>query len=156
MKTQPTLLTALFLTLGIASFVPLSLQANPMEFSEADHCVKHLGGNPHMPPYLRGIDLSDAQEDAIFSILHNIEPQMHQKMKALHQLHENMMAQAASNQYDETAVKRLAETGAKLMAEVETLRTRTDHQLLFVLDENQRQQVALNKDRFADGHRPPF
>lgn len=151
---QPKVLTSMFVALAIASLIPLSLQANPMEFPEAPgHCSM---GEKHMPLYLRGIDLSDAQEDNIFSILHNVEPQMRQKMKVLHQAHQGMMALASSPQYDEAEARHLADATAKIMAEMDVLRARTDHQLLFVLDENQRQQVAFNKDKFAAEHRPPF
>ena len=157
MKHQPKLLTLLFLAVGIASLAPLTLQAQPADFAELHgHCGDIFGALPPFPPYLRGIALTDAQADTVFTVLHNQQPQLRQKVKALHKTQEDLRALAKSSQYDDAEAKRLADAAAKIAAEIDLIHARTDHQLYFVLNDAQRKQVDTIKERFEKDRPPPI
>lgn len=95
-----------------------------------------------LPPYLRDLKLSDAQEDKIFVIVHAQAPQMREQMKAMKKAHEQMRELALADQYDEGRAKALADTAAKAMSEMSLQRLRTDRQILAVLTPEQRQTLA--------------
>ena len=118
----------------------------------------------HTPPFLRGIDLSDAQHDKIFSIMHQQEPSLREQAKAARKAHDALHKLASSGQYEEAKARTLADSGARAMAEIALLHARADQQIHALLTPEQRKQAEVFKAKFEakfeahsrheDGFRP--
>lgn len=102
-------------------------------------------GGPGMmpPPFLHGIDLSEAQQDKIFTIMHGQAPYMREQGKALHKAHEALRNLAQSAQYDDAKASSLSQAAAQAMSNLELAHVRTDQKVLAVLTAEQRKQVEL-------------
>jgi periplasmic protein CpxP/Spy len=100
-------------------------------------------GGPGMPPpFLHGLDLTEAQQDKIFTILHSQAPYAREQDKALRKAREALHAQASSALYDDAKAASLAQAAAQAMSNLELGRVRTEQKLLAVLTAEQRKQVA--------------
>lgn len=91
-----------------------------------------------VPPFLRGVKLSEEQKDKIFAIMHAQMPQMRQLAKALRKAHEELRDLALSDKYDEARARTLAEGAAKASTEMALLRARGDQQIFALLPPEQR------------------
>lgn len=99
-------------------------------------------GGPGMPPpFLLGLDLTEAQQDKVFTILHGQAPYVREQDKVLHKAREALKALASGAQYDDAKAASLAQTAAQAMANLELSRARTEQKLLAVLTAEQRKQV---------------
>jgi protein CpxP len=156
-----TLLKPLIITLGIATLAPAIAQAQPSPDEKNGSCGRmeapeHRGhpeagmmpGLP-MPPFLHGIELTEAQRDAIFSILHAEAPAVRERMKAVHKAHEALHALTMSGKYDEARAKELAETAADNMAVLSLLRSRSESRIYALLTPEQRKAVNETKNKFG-------
>lgn len=101
-----------------------------------------------MPPYLRGLELTEQQRDKIFEITYAQVPAMRAKGKEARKAREALRELTSSGQYDEAKVRALAETEAQAMTEMTVLRTRTDNAVLQVLTPEQRKTAQAMKVRF--------
>lgn len=121
------------------------------------HCKSMPETKPHLPIFLRDIPLSEAQQDAVFSVLHQQAPTMRQNIKALHQARENLRTLTISGNYNEAEVARRVDSIAKILAKIEIKRAQTGQQLFRLLDEKQRHQaeVLLQEVESDEGHPPP-
>ena len=159
MKTLHNPLIVSLLAIGATCLIAGTSLANSKEAHEPPEypgCERHMGAAESVPPFLRDVELSESQQDTIFSILHNQEPLMRKKMQALHKTEEALRALALSNAYDEASAKKLADSAAEIMAEINLLHTRTDHQLFFVLNDEQRKQAEERKKELEKDHPRPF
>ncbi|MRV74722.1 periplasmic heavy metal sensor [Duganella sp. FT92W] len=93
------------------------------------------------PPFLHGLNLTEAQQDKVFTILHGQAPYMREQDKALRKAHEALHALASSAQYDDARAASLSQAAAQAMTNLELARVRTDQKLLAVLTAEQRKQV---------------
>lgn len=105
-----------------------------------------------LPPFLRGLTLTDEQRDKVFAILHAQEPLMREQAKAAQHSHTALNTVALSAQFDETKAKALAESEARAMAAMALLHARSDQQLYALLTPAQRKQAEEMKARF-ESHR---
>lgn len=121
---------------------PMGLQAGfPGEFPAGP--PQGPGAGPDAPPpYLRGLTLSDDQQDRIFDLLHAQAPHMRQLARSLHKSRTQLLALGLSDKYDETAARGLIDASTGAEAELALLRARTDHAIMAVLTPEQRGQVA--------------
>ena len=69
-------------------------------------------GGEMMPPHLRGLNLTEAQRDKIFEIMHAQAPVMRDKAKALRKAEEDLRALTAAADYSDAKAKSLADAGA--------------------------------------------
>jgi len=104
-------------------------------------------GGPHMgmggrPPFAHGIELSEAQEDKVFAILHAQEPYLRDQGKAAAKAHEALRALGSADQYDDAKAAALAKDGATAMANIALQHVRTEQKLLAVLTPEQRKKQA--------------
>lgn len=106
---------------------------------------------PPLPPFLHGIELSEAQQDKVFAIVHGQIPYLREQGKTLHKSHEALAALARAEKYDDAKAASLAQSAAQAMANLELSRVRTDQKLLAVLTAEQRKQV---EQRMAAMPRP--
>jgi len=104
------------------------------------------------PPFLHGLDLSEAQQDKIFSILLAEAPLLHEQQKLAHKNGKELHAFLEQDQYDEGKIKLLAEAQSHAMAQLMVLHARSMHQILAVLTPEQRAQLNAMKEKFADKH----
>lgn len=101
----------------------------------------------HLPPFLLGLDLSEAQQDQVFKILHAQAPEMRQHAKALHKAREELRRLVLSDQYDEGRARALADAAATAESSLSLLRARTDRELLALLTPEQRKEAANRAGR---------
>ena len=102
---------------------------------------------PPQPIFLRGLELSEAQRDEVFTILHDQMPEVRKKSRAIRVAQDKLQALASSTQYDNTRARALAETAAKEMMELSLLRARSDQMIYTLLNPAQRKQVDDMKAR---------
>jgi Spy/CpxP family protein refolding chaperone len=67
-------------------------------------------------PFLRELNLSDAQHDKIFKIMHDRAPALRDKAKEASKANYELHALMFSDKYDEARVRTLSETSAQAMA----------------------------------------
>lgn len=102
-------------------------------------------GGPRMggePPFLRGLELSEAQQDKVFAILHAQEPYLREQGKAAGKAHAGLRELAHAAQYDDAKAAALAQAGAQAMANIMLQHVRTEQKLLALLTPEQRKQLA--------------
>lgn len=104
-----------------------------------------------LPPFMHGVELSEAQQDKVFAIVHGQVPYLREQGKTLHKSHEALAALAHAEKYDDAKAASLAQSAAQAMANLELSRVRTDQKLLAVLTAEQRKQV---EQRMAAMPRP--
>ena len=107
-----------------------------------------------MPPFLRGLDLTEAQRDRIFEIMHDQAPRMREKSKEARRAHEALRDLAMSPQFDEGRARALAADDARTGADLALMRLRTDHAIFALLTPEQRKAAQESKSRFEEGHGP--
>lgn len=93
------------------------------------------------PPFLHGLNLTEAQQDQVFSILHSQVPYVREQDKALHKAREALHALASAARYDDAKAAAQAQAAAQAMSNLELSRVRTEQKLLAVLSVEQRKQV---------------
>jgi len=94
------------------------------------------------PPFFRGIELSDAQEDKVFAILHTDALYLREQSRAAAKAHEALRELAKSDKYDDARAAALAHAEATAEAAIALQHARTQQKLLAVLTPEQRKQQA--------------
>lgn len=109
-----------------------------------------LGGHgPHQrgPGFAPGVDLSDAQEDKVFAIMHAQEPKRRDYMRTLRNSQEALRTLGAAEQFDDAKAASLAQAAGTALAALSLLEARTDAQVRAVLTPEQRKQSLENRAR---------
>lgn len=151
-------------TAGLALALPLTVLANPGAPGDCGGGegrgapgrraeMGRPGGAPgemsHLP--LRALNLSDAQRDKVFEIMHGQAPGLRDKAKAVQKAEEELHKLGAAPDYSEARARNLAESLGKAIAELSLARARADRQVFEVLTPEQRKQLADAKP----GGEPP-
>mgnify|MGYP001764667982 CR=1 FL=1 len=132
----------------IALAIPLSVAAFHGEPGGHPGCGNFAGhGGPGMgcgmmPPHLCGLNLSEAQRDKIFEIMHAQAPLMREKAKAVRKAEDDLRALAAADDYSDAKARTLADTAAKAISEMSLARARAERQVFETLTPEQRRQLA--------------
>ncbi|RSZ55885.1 periplasmic heavy metal sensor [Massilia atriviolacea] len=105
------------------------------------------GHHQHGPAFAPGVDLSDAQEDKVFAIMHAQEPKRREYRRTLHQSQDALRALGTAEQFDEARAASLAQAAGNALAALTLLDARTDAQVRAVLTPEQRKQSAENRPR---------
>ena len=112
----------------------------------------------HLPPFLRGLDLSDAQRDKIFELQHAMQPRQRELMKAVHSSRDALHDLAHGDGFDAKQARQLADQHARAVSELALLHAETGAKLRALLTPEQRKQADEQRSRFErrrhDGHRP--
>lgn len=111
-------------------------------------------GAQGLPPFLRGIALSEAQQDKVFAATYAQAPLLREQQKIAFKADEQLQALAASSAYDDAKASALANTAAQAMAQIRLLQARLEQQLLAVLTPEQRKQAEQQRDSRPGPHRP--
>lgn len=108
----------------------------------------------HPPPFLRSLNLTDAQRDTIFKLMQEQAPAMREKAKEARAIHQELHALVFSDKYDEAKVKALTDKGTQIMAEMAARHAATSHQIYMLLTPEQRKKAeALKADWESQGPR---
>lgn len=113
------------------------------------------GPGTGLPPFLRGIELSEAQQDKVFAATYAQAPLLREQQKIAFKAHEQLRELAASSAYDDARAATLANTAAQAMAKISLQQARLDQQLLAVLTAEQRQQVERRREDGPGPRRQP-
>lgn len=139
---------------GIALAVPLSAmayQGHPGHGGKMGGCDGKPGaqgagmmqpGHGHgMMRGLHRLDLSEAQQDQIFELMHNQAPVMRKQMKALNKVEAELQALKKSPDFSEAKAKELIISQTQQRADMEMARLQVERKILDVLTPEQRQQL---------------
>ncbi|HEY8027544.1 MAG TPA: Spy/CpxP family protein refolding chaperone [Burkholderiaceae bacterium] len=171
-RTLRRLLLAAGLAFGLATLAygePPQEQGNRCAVDASPPARHEHEGRPHegaLPPgppgmlpllemqpplFLHELDLSEAQQDKIFSVLLSAAPQLHEQDKAARRSADELHRLMSSSQYDELKIKALAEAHAHAMVQVLILHARSAHQIMAVLTP---EQLAKFESMKAAHHGP--
>ncbi|PKV44526.1 Spy/CpxP family protein refolding chaperone [Janthinobacterium sp. 61] len=121
------------------------------------HGPGHGPGGPGaqgLPPFLHGIDLSEAQQDKVFAATYAQAPLLREQEKIAFKAHAQLRELAGSSAYDDAKASALASTAAQALAQISLLHARLEQQLLAVLTPEQRKQAQQRRDSRPGPHRP--
>jgi len=121
----------------------------------AGHGARHGSDGLKMPGagFLRGLDLSEAQRDRVFSILHAQAPTLREKAREARTAREAMHQLALAGELDETRLQEAAQRASRAMTDLAVQRART-HNAVFkeLTPEQQSQLKARREHRGHSGH----
>ena len=106
-----------------------------------------FGPGPLPLRHLRHLDLSEAQQDKLFAIMHAAAPQQRAQMKAERKAHETLRALGAAPRFDEAKAAAAARDLGQAIAAGAVLHARIESQVLALLTPAQRERMQA--------HRPP-
>jgi len=104
------------------------------------HDEGHHGG-PHGMHFLHGLDLSEAQQDAIFTLMHRQAPEVRKQEQALHKAQDALRQLSRQEKFDEAQGRRLAREIGEQQSEQAYLHARTSQEVYRLLTPAQRKQV---------------
>lgn len=117
--------------------------ASPQGHGRHGNHAAGLPGEP-LPPYLRGLKLSESQRDRIFELMHDQAPQLRAIGKKARQSVEQLHRQALSPAYDSAQTRSLADSAGRAHGEMLARRAEIDQKVFAILNAEQRQQLAAN------------
>lgn len=91
--------------------------------------------------HLRGLDLSEAQRDKIFGIMHGQAPAMRDKHKAIRKAREEMHKLAHGDNFDAAKARAASDALGKAISEMALLRLQSHAQVHAVLTPEQRKKA---------------
>lgn len=94
-----------------------------------------------VPPFLRGLDLSEAQQDRVFAILHAEVPKQRALEKAERKAGEALRELGRAPELDQARASASAQALGQAIADQEMLRLQTGAELMAVLTPQQRAQL---------------
>ena len=119
------------------------------------HDGEMFGDDGPMPHMLRHLQLSEAQQDKIFTIMHAQAPQARELRKAVDKAHRALHELVTTGPFDDAKAKALSEALGKALSESMLLHARTHHQVLEVLTPDQRQELARHGEHGHGGEHGP-
>lgn len=134
--------------------LPLATGASPM-MDGPDGCgspmqmmgERGMPGGEHLPPFLRGLNLSEAQHDRIFDLMQTQAPAMRKQVKAMRKSQMELRQLGMSDEYSEARAKALADTNAQAVARMGQLQASASHQVYLLLTPEQRKQLEERQAR---------
>lgn len=108
---------------------------------------------PGLPPFLHGIDLSEAQQDKVFAATYAQAPLLREQEKIAFKAHAQLRALAGSSAYDDAKASALSSAAAQAMAKISLQQARLEQQLLAVLTPEQRKQAQHDSRPQSAHHR---
>ena len=105
---------------------------------------------------LRALDLTEAQRDQIFKIHHEQAPAFRDQMKKVRTSREELQKLAVADKFDQTAVRRAADTQAKAISDLSVMRVQTASRVRAVLTPEQRTKLYQMREQRRHGPRGPM
>lgn len=114
----------------------------------ARHGGRHGNDGLMMPGagFLRGLDLSEAQRDRVFSILHAQAPALREKAREARNAREAMHQIALAGELDETRLQEAAQRASRAMADLAVQRARTHNAVFKELTPEQQSQLKARSE----------
>lgn len=141
---------------GIGLAIPLvALAARPM-LGGPDGCERPMSmaqgpgpefgpgpemGMPPLPHMLRRLDLSEAQRDKVFELLHAQAPRLRDQAKSLRQARTELQTLSRSEDFDAKRAQELSQSAASTLAAMALERARMENQVFKLLTPEQRQNL---------------
>ena len=100
-----------------------------------------MGGMDGGMRMLRGLNLTEAQRDQVFSLMHKQAPAARESGKAIQKARQELRTLAMSAQYDDARAKTLADSIAAATAQMALTRARTGQEIYKLLTPEQRKQA---------------
>jgi Spy/CpxP family protein refolding chaperone len=121
--------------------------------SRGDHRGMRHGGHPGHAglSFLRGLELSESQEDRLFQLMHSQAPYMHEQQKAHEKAMRGLHEMRSADKFDDAAAAKLAQTAAQSQANMTLARIRTHQKVLALLTPEQRKKLDERKERTPRG-----
>jgi len=149
----------LLILLAVAA-IPLSLMAEPMHgHTDGLRCMEqradHQGNPEHagIPPSLRSLNLTDAQEDSIFKLMYAQIPGIRDQAKQKHITMDELRKLSNSDSFDDAKAQKLAEKLAGIEKELILSRVRNEAKIYSILTPEQRQKLEEKRvDKESSGH----
>jgi len=104
-----------------------------------------------VPRYLHSLNLSEAQRDRVFEIMHGQAPAMREKVKAARNAEDSLRQLVLSTEYTEPKARALSDVAASAVADLSLARAKAERQIYELLTAEQRSQLAKLK---AGGEAP--
>lgn len=104
-------------------------------------------------PFLRDLNLTDAQKAQIKQITDNAEASTKELRQRMDALHESEMNGLTDGTFNEAAVRAAAQERANVQVELEVARARMTSQIFAVLTPEQKTQVAAKRQEFEQRRR---
>ena len=101
----------------------------------------------HVPPFLRGLNLTQEQRDKIFDITYAQIPTLRKTGEQMRDLRRQVMDMTLSDKYDAAKLKQLVEQQSQLQAKMQIAMADSRHQIYQVLTADQRKQLAERQQR---------
>ena len=98
--------------------------------------------------FLRGLDLTEAQRDKVFAVMHANAPAMREQGKILRATRGELAKLAMSNDYDEAKVKALTDRSAQATSTMAQLRARGTNEIFRTLTPEQQAKVIERQARW--------
>jgi periplasmic protein CpxP/Spy len=139
-------LLASALALGVSATSTFAQTATPVaqkDMRGGGHGM-HDGG-PRQ--WLRRLDLSEAQRDQVFKILHDQAPAIREQAKAARRAGQELRQAALSGGFDRARARQLADVQAKALSEMALLRADTMSRVVALLTPEQRQKLQQHNER---------
>lgn len=104
---------------------------------------------PHdgMMGHLHRLNLSEAQDDKLFAIMHAAAPEHRAHAKAIHKAHEALAELGRAERFDDAKAAALSRDLGQAIAAEALLRARTEAQSLAVLTAEQRDQMRRHRSK---------
>jgi Spy/CpxP family protein refolding chaperone len=146
MKTK--IFAALLLAAPFLAHAQAPVAVDPPCMAKMGHHQPHgghaFGGHEPTPPFLRGINLSEAQKDKIFELMHKQAPLLREKAKASHQAMDELRQLSLADNFDEARAKKLAHSAADAQSEIALQHAQNDQKIIAMLTPEQRKEVTAN------------
>lgn len=163
------------LAIGVAAVtLPLAVMAFGPMGDGPGNCppMPHIGNPMHlpmpgmfpdapppgiMPPFLHHLELSDAQQDKVFNLLHDQAPKARDSFKAASKAMEELRRLSSSDHFDASKARSLAETHAQAMSQIVLMHAELDAKLRSILTPEQRKKLddAQNRAESACNFKRP-
>lgn len=94
---------------------------------------------------LHRLNLSEAQRDKLFNIMHGAAPEARERMKAIRKAHEALAELSRADRFDDAKANALSRELGQAVAAEALLRARIESQALAVLTPEQREQLRRHR-----------
>ncbi|HEV7394242.1 MAG TPA: Spy/CpxP family protein refolding chaperone, partial [Burkholderiales bacterium] len=111
-----------------------------------DSRVPFFAQSQDLMSFVRGLHLTDAQDDQIFKILHDSAPALRERMKILRPAREELDRLIRADAFDAERAREIANTQAQAIAEVARLRAETMHRIRAILSPEQRAMLDRRRE----------
>ncbi|WP_345797765.1 Spy/CpxP family protein refolding chaperone [Castellaniella sp. MT123] len=137
-------LSALALAATIVAAPLAATAASGPQGQWGEHASQKAGhdNDHHGDRWMRGLDLTQAQQDQIFKIRHDQEQAVYDQKKALKEAAGNLRELTQADSFDQAKAKQAADTLGQAQGQLALLRAQTMAQVRAVLTPEQRQKLA--------------